>query len=117
MARSFYLWTPLNVQNSSQIGQRLAGLVILVVCGWFTVQSWYTARNEGYYYRKAVAFLPAFAVLGLGMLLFPIDRERLRAEHGTDKPLTIADYPLSWKILAGVAVAAGVANWVAIAHV
>ena len=100
----------------SQIGQRLVGLGVMALCGWFTVQSWYTALTEGYYYRKAVALLPAFAVLGMGMMLFPVDRERLRAERGADKPLTIADYPLSWKILAGVAVAAGVANWAAIAH-
>ena len=57
-----------------------------------------------------------FLFLGLGMLLFPIDRDRLRAEHGVDKPLTLAHYPLSWKILVGVAVAAGLANWVAIAQ-
>ncbi len=49
----------------SKIGQRLLGVLLLVLGGGFTVWSWYTVLTEGYYYRNAVALFPAFAVLGV----------------------------------------------------
>ncbi len=51
----------------SKLGQRFGGLFLLLLGGGFTIWSWYTALTEGYYYRKAVAFFPAFAVVGLGL--------------------------------------------------
>lgn len=100
----------------SKIGQRLVGLLSLALGGGFTAWSWYTALHEGYYYRKAVVFFPFFAVLGLGMLLFPIDMDRLRAEHGVDKPQKLAHYPLAWKVLFVVGLAASLGNWLAISQ-
>ncbi len=100
----------------SKIGQRLVGLFLLAVGLGFTAWSWHTALNEGHYYSKAVALFPVFAVTGLGLLLFPIDVNRLRAEHGVDKPQSFAHYPLAWKVLFVVALAAGLGNWLAIAQ-
>ena len=77
---------------------------------------WYTAINEGYYYVKAAAIFPAFALLGLGMILFPMDMDRLKAEHGVDKPTSLAHYPLSAKLIIVLALVAGLGNWWAIAH-
>jgi hypothetical protein len=98
----------------SKLGQRLVGLCFLALGGGFTAWSWYTALTEGHYYRRAVALFPVFAVVGLGLLLFPIDMERFRAEHGIDRPQKLAHYPLAWKLLVGVALAAGLGNWLAI---
>ena len=100
----------------SKIGQRLVGLLLLAVGGGFTVWSWYTALTAGYYYRNAVAFFPAFAVIGLGLLLFPLDVERLRAEHGVERPKKLAHYPPAWKVLFFAAVLAGLGNWLAISQ-
>jgi hypothetical protein len=100
----------------SKIGQRLVGLFLAVLGGGATAWSWYTALTWGYYYRKAVVFFPLFAVVGLGILLFPIDRERLRAEYGTAKPQGLAHLPLVWKVLLVLAVLAALGNWYAIAH-
>jgi hypothetical protein len=100
----------------SKIGQRLAGLFLFLLGGGFTGWSWYTALNEGDYYERAVAFFPVFAVFGLALLVFPIDMARVRAEHGVDRPQKFAHYPLTWKVLAVVAVAAGLGNWWAISQ-
>jgi len=100
----------------SQFGQRLIGLLVLILGGGFTAWSWYTALTEGYYYRKAVALFPVFAVVGLGLLLFPIDVKRLQAEHGVRRPQSLAHYPLAWKVLFFVALAAGLGNWLAISQ-
>jgi hypothetical protein len=100
----------------SKWGQRVAGLLLFLVGAGFTAWCWYTALTEGYYYRKAVAIFPAFAVIGLGLLVFPIDVEQIRAEHGVDKPSKFAHYPLEWKLLFFVALAAALVNWIAIAN-
>ena len=97
----------------SKTGQRIAGLFFLVVGGGFTAWSWYTALNEGYYYRKAVALFPALAVGGLWMLLFPMDMAQLRAKHGVEKPqqLRFAHYPMSVKVMVVVGILVGLGNW------
>jgi hypothetical protein len=96
--------------------QRAGGLFLFLLGSGITVWAWHIALTEGYYYRKVMALPPAFAVLGLGMLFFPIDAEQLRAEHGVDRPQKFAHYPPEWKVLFFVAVAAGLGNWYAIAH-
>jgi hypothetical protein len=99
----------------SKIGQRIAGVFFMALGSGFTAWSWHTAINEGYYYAKA-AFFPAFAVVGLGMFLFPMDMEKLEAEHGVDKPTSLAHYPLRWKLIMVLALLAGFGNWWAISH-
>jgi hypothetical protein len=100
----------------SKLGQRLLGVFLLLLGGGCTVGCWYTALTEGYYYRNAVAFFPVFAVVGLGLLFCPIDMEQLRAEHGVDRPQQFAHYPIVWKVLFFVALAAGLGNWLAISQ-
>lgn len=78
----------------SKIGRRLLGLVLLSLGSGVTVWSWYTALNEGYYYTKAVTVFPAFAVLGIGMLLFPIYVEKPGAEHGLEEPAELEHFLL-----------------------
>jgi hypothetical protein len=100
----------------SKTGQRLVGLFLLALGGGFTAWTWYTALNEGYYYEKAAGIFPIAAVGGLGLLLFPMDMTKFRAEHGVDKPTTWAHYPPAWKALFVVAVLAGVGNWLALSQ-
>ncbi|HEX5271683.1 MAG TPA: hypothetical protein VFW33_14395 [Gemmataceae bacterium] len=97
-------------------GQRVVGLLLFALGGGATAWSWYTALTAGYYYRKAVVAFPAFAVAGLGLLLFPIDADKLWAEHGVDRPQKFAHYPLSWKVLFVLALLAAVGNWLAISQ-
>ncbi|MBN9122950.1 MAG: hypothetical protein J0I06_28070 [Planctomycetes bacterium] len=100
----------------SKIGQRLVGVFLLILGGGFTAWSWYTALNEGYYYRKAVVLFPFFAAIGLGGLLFPIDMARVRAEYGVDRPQKLTHYPTAWKVLFAAGLVAGFGNWLALSQ-
>jgi hypothetical protein len=96
--------------SGSKTGQRLTGLFVLVLSGGFTAWSWYTALHDGHHRPKTAAVFSFMAVAGLATLLFPIDRERLRAEHGVDSPQTWAHCPLAWKVMLVVALLAGFGN-------
>ena len=100
----------------SKTGQRLMGLLLIVGGAGFTGWMWNTALNEGRYNPFAFAIVPLIAVAGLGMLLFPMDVARLRAEHGVDKPQKLAHYPPAWKATFVVALLAGVGNWLAVSR-
>ncbi|MFL5512107.1 MAG: hypothetical protein ACJ8CN_06665, partial [Gemmatimonadales bacterium] len=80
----------------SKFGQRLVGALMLVLSGGFTARTWYAALEEGYYNPKAAAIFPALLVFGLGLLLFPIDVERLKAEHGVEKVESLDQVPPAW---------------------
>ena len=98
---------------TSKMNQRLLGLVFLIVFGGATAYCWYTALTESWY-SAYVVVLPFFAVLGLGVLVFPLDKDQLRAEHGVDKPEKWAHYPRTWKLMVVVAIMVCVGNMLAI---
>ncbi len=63
--------------------QQLGGVLIALLGGGFTAWSWYTALNEGYFYRKASMLFPAFFILGVGLIIFPGYKEE-RIARGED---------------------------------
>jgi hypothetical protein len=100
----------------SKFAQRLMGLLLVALSGGFTGWGWYTALNEGYYYHAAAALFPALAVLGLAMILFPIDPDEFRKKHGVDRIQNFGQMPPAWKVLFIIAIAAGVLNWALLAN-
>jgi hypothetical protein len=55
--------------------QRVVGLLFFLSGVGVTILAWQTASTKRYSYVIAMA-MPAFAVMGLGMLFFPMDREK-----------------------------------------
>ena len=100
----------------SKTGQRFGGLFLFAVGVGFTLWSWHTLLTENYYYPKVAALFPAIAVCGLCVFIFPLNYDRLHAEHGVDKPTKFVHYPLEWKLFFFLALAAGLINWFAISH-
>jgi ABC-type Fe3+-siderophore transport system permease subunit len=97
--------------------QRLGGLFLMLLGGGFSAWGWYTAINEGYYYRKANMLFPAVFILGFGLLMFPGYKEE-RIARGEDisglsgiKLLT----PRWWAILI-VALIAGFGNYLILSY-
>jgi hypothetical protein len=91
--------------------QRLAGLFLFGLGGGYTAWGWYTALNEGYFYRGAAFALPAFAVLGLGMFLFRSYKEARLARGEDLRGMTKWELitPLWWGIII-LALGGGVVN-------
>jgi hypothetical protein len=94
----------------SKLGQRLGGLIILALGAGATAWVWYTALTEGYHYRKAAFVFPCLAVFGLAGILFPIDVDRFRAEHGVEQATSFRQFPPAWKVVFVLALAAGFGN-------
>jgi hypothetical protein len=92
---------------SPQLGQRLIGLGLLVGSVGFAIWVWNLAARDGDYYEYAAAFFPAMAMIGLGLLVFPIDKRALRKKYGTDKIERWHMAPPEWKILLLGALACG----------
>lgn len=93
-------------------GRRRAGGLGLLLLGLaMTGREWKTALGEGYYYPKAAVLFPCFAILGLGLLLFPGYREERLARGETLDGLEGVRLltPRWWGILA-VALAVGFAH-------
>ncbi|HEX8912579.1 MAG TPA: hypothetical protein VF796_09500 [Humisphaera sp.] len=100
----------------SPLAQRLAGVAMIALGGWFTYDGWVKLLDEGYYYPKSAALFPLFAMGGLGMLLFPVDYDQLEAEHGVAKVELWRHMPSIWKAWSALCVVAALGNWYAMAH-
>lgn len=91
--------------------QRVFGVLLVAVSVYFTWQQWHTALTAGYFYDKAAAVFPAFCFLGIGLVLFPIDKSRLLEKYGTQKITGWQQFPLAWKVIVIMGVLAGFANY------
>jgi hypothetical protein len=99
----------------SKAGQRLMGVFLIALGAGGTIWVWHTALTEGYYQLIAAPIFPAFLVFGLGALLFPIDVEKLKAEHGVEKIENFRQFPPVWRGVMVAALVAGFGNWFALA--
>ena len=92
--------------------QQLGGALLMLLGAGFWTWTWYTAFNEGYYYRKASFLFPAVLVVGAGLLAFPGYKEE-RVARGEDisslSGLQLLT-PTWWAILA-VALIVGCGNY------
>lgn len=93
----------------SKMGQRLGGLLVLGIGLYFTYDELKTAVFENHYHRLAIVF-PAFVIIGLGTMFFPLDYERYKAD-GQERPEGFHQFPDSWKLMTVLGVAAALAFW------
>jgi hypothetical protein len=100
----------------SKVGQQVVGAIALVIAGACIFWTWQTATSQGYYDRSAAIMFPVFAVVGLGLVLLPIEMEKQRSKFGDETEQGMAQLPWEWKLLLGVAVAAGLGNWYLLAR-
>ena len=94
----------------SQSGQRAMGIVMLLASLALMAYGWSYALDHGRVFILWLMAPPAFAVLGLGLVLFPMDVERLQREHGVDRVQSWAHLPTAWRVLLVFAAVAALAN-------
>ena len=92
--------------------QRTAGALIFAGCSGFTAWSWYTFLTKGYCYEKAMVLFPAFAVIGLALVIFPGYREE-RAARGEDISCMtgLSLITTRWWVILAAAFASGLGNY------
>jgi hypothetical protein len=95
--------------------QRFWGLCMAAVAIPLYISQWRWAMNTGDYSLEIAGLLALLAVGGLGSTLFPIDYDRLQAEHGVDRIKVFRHLPKDRKVLFFVALVVGLAGAGAIA--
>ena len=91
----------------SQMAQRIAGVVLLAACVGLLAYTWGYAADHGRIRRLLIVVPPLVGVLSLGMILFPMDMEKLKREHGVERVQSWSHLPL---VLRGLVVLAGAAT-------
>jgi len=95
----------------TKLQQRLGGILIALIGAAFTYWEWRQAFTTGTYHPKAAMLFPAFATLGIGLLIFPMSKEDLLAKYGVEKPRSPRHYPLGLKFFLGLALIVGALDW------
>jgi hypothetical protein len=95
---------------SSLLGQRGIGALMLIGSLAVLMYTWgYAPAHERIFLLWLLA-PPALAVIGLGLLLFPIDVSALQRQHGVDRIQKWAHLPLAWRALMLLALVAALGN-------
>ena len=101
----------------SKLAQQVIGAFMLVLCAAYVGMAWDDAIEHGAHGNpKANAFAAGMAVAGLGMVVFPIDWEQFRGEHGEARLTKFAQMSGAWKFLFVAGLAIGMANGVALSR-
>lgn len=94
--------------------ERLGGAFIAILGAGGTFWNWQRALTEGAYYSKAAMLFPAFAVVGLGLLIVPGYRtERLARGEDISSLSGLALLTPRWRLILVLAIAAGGVNFAA----
>jgi hypothetical protein len=91
--------------------ERWGGLGLFALGVGSTAYNWYQIIHHGHFYAKMSVYGPAFAVIGLGALLFPSYRSE-RLARGED-PRNLPGYRVitrRWWIILAIGLAVGFLN-------
>jgi hypothetical protein len=94
----------------SRSDQRALGVLMLLASLAIMVYAWSYAQERGHVFVLWLIALPAFAVLSLGLVFFPMDVERLQREHGVDRVQSWEQLPTAWRVLLVFAAVAALTN-------
>ena len=92
--------------------QTLLAIAVMLVSGIGIALTWYTVLTAGYFYTVFSIIMPAFFVVGFALLIFPGYKEE-RMARGEDIAGRRGWRLITprWWVIAGIAVAAGVAHY------
>lgn len=77
-----------------------------------TIWMHHTNLDKGYIYILGSMLFPALAIVGIGLLFFPFDAEKLKDKWGVENIENIFHIPGEWWIITVIAIFSGVANYI-----
>ena len=91
--------------------QRTVGLILFILGIAVTIWTWKSGVNQNYISINASMLFPALMVMGLGLLLFPVNPEKLKEKWGVEKIESIGQVPGIWWIIIVVSIIVGILNY------
>jgi len=91
--------------------QRILGLVLFILGLSLTAWFWLRGMSDGYIYINASMLFPAFMIMGIGFLLFPIDPRAMKKKWGVEKIESVAQIPGIWWIILILSIIVGIGNY------
>ena len=91
--------------------QRLFGLLLFVLGLSLTLWFWFRGVNQDYIYINASMLFPAFMIMGIGFLAFPIDPQEMKRKWGVEKIESVGQIPGIWWIIIALSILIGIGNY------
>ena len=91
--------------------QRILGLILFILGLSLTLWFWVRGVSQGYIYINASMLFPAFMIMGIGFLAFPIDPKALKEKWGVEKIESVGQIPGIWWIIIALSIVVGIGNY------
>ena len=91
--------------------QRILGLILFVLGLSLTLWFWVRGVSQGYIYINASMLFPAFMVMGIGFLAFPIDPRVMKEKWGVEKIESVGQIPGIWWVIIALSIVIGIGNY------
>ena len=91
--------------------QRIRGLRLFLLGFSLTAWFWVSGLSKGYIYINASMLFPAFMIMGIGFLFFPIDPTVMKKKWGVDKIENAGQIPGVWWIILAISIVIGIGNY------
>ena len=105
------------IKIRSKRSQRILGLLLFVLGLAITAWIWKSGISQNYILINASMLFPAFMVMGLGLLFFPFDSEKLKEKWGDDKIESVGQVPGIWWIIIAISILIGIVNYFALVSI
>jgi len=99
------------IKISSLTKQRILGLLLFLLGLSLTVWFWVRGVSGGYIYINASMLFPAFMIMGIGFLIFPIDPMVMKKKWGVEKIENVGQIPGIWWIILILSILIGIGNY------
>jgi len=91
--------------------QRIFGLFLFVLGLSLTLWFWTRGVSQGYIYISASMLFPAFMIMGIGFMAFPINPRVMKEKWGVEKIESVAQIPGIWWVIITLSILIGIGNY------
>jgi hypothetical protein len=96
--------------------QQTLGFILTVLEIGVTIYLWHEVIVRCSYPVKVMFFAPALAVIGIGLIFFPIDHAYLEKKYQVER-ISFSQYPVVWRYLLLLSLFVGLANSIILSNI